>query len=277
MAALILAAGAANVGGVLIARASASARQTAIHLALGCGRIAIARRLVIEGTLLGCAGGGLALLAYVWARRQVAEVALLPTLSLRLDLPLDAWFALAVLLAAAATGVALALGPACWAMRVDAAAVVGAGEQRAVGGAAVSRTRRLLVSAQAGVSLTLVVGAVLFSRSLVSLATADLGFPQRGLVALDFDLAPAVADEVAAALARDALDRVATLPGVAAAAMSNRAPVDRSLPSVDVRPDPSGTVVGETTAVAGHRGLLHDRRGAVARRPGVHAARVRAP
>jgi predicted permease len=248
MAVLILAAGAANVGGVLIARASASARQTAIHLALGSGRLAIARRLVIEGMLLGCTGGGLALLAYVWARRQIAEVALLPTLSLRLDLPLDGGFALAVVLGSAVTGLALAVGPAGWAMRVDAAAIAGAGEQRAIGGATVSRTRRLLVSAQVGVSLMLVVGAVLFSRSLVSLTTANLGFPQRGLVALDFDLAPAAADDGAGALARAALDRVAMLPGVAAAAMSNRAPVDRSLPSLDVRLDPSGNVAaGETT------------------------------
>ena len=109
LAALILVAGAANVGGVLLAKAAASSRHTAIHLALGAGRAAIARRLLIEGAVLGGASGGLALAAYVWARQQLAEVALLPTLSLRLDLPLDGAFAVTVLLVAGAGGLVLGL------------------------------------------------------------------------------------------------------------------------------------------------------------------------
>ena len=76
----------------------------------------------------------------------------------------------------------------------------------------------------------LVVGAVLFSRSLSAAPAEDLGFPSAGLVALDFDLAPDVPAEESAALAREALARVARLPGVTATAMSNRAPVDPSLP-----------------------------------------------
>ena len=68
---------------------------------------------------------------------------------------------------------------------------LGAGNSGLVS-ATVPRTRRLLVSAQDRVSLALVVGAVLFSRSLAALAGEDLGFPRRGLVALDFDLAPDV-------------------------------------------------------------------------------------
>ena len=47
---------------------------------------------------------------------------------------------------------------------------------------------------------------MLFSRSLATLTRADLGFSSAGLVALDFDLAPDVAAEVSAALAREALD-----------------------------------------------------------------------
>ncbi len=245
LALLILAAAAANVSGVLIARASLSIRHTAIHLALGAGRAAIARRLLFEGALLGAGGGGVALLLYAWARRQVAEVALLPTLALRLDLPFDAGLALAVVAAAATTGLALAIGPAAWAMRVDTAAVSSAGEQRALGGATVTATRRVLVAAQAGVSLMLVVGAVLFSRSLSALSAEDLGFPSAGLVALDFDLAPDVPAAESAMLAREALARITRLPGVTAAAMSNRAPVDRSLPGVEVRLTPTGPPVGE--------------------------------
>jgi predicted permease len=247
LALLILAAAAANVSGVLIARASGSIRHTAIHLALGAGRAAVARRLLFEGAALGAGGGGLALLLYAWARWQVAEIALLPTLALRLDLPWDAGLALAVVAGGATIGLALAGGPAGWAMRMDAAAMSRGGEQRAIGGATVTVTRRVLVAAQTGVSLTLVIGAVLFSRSLSALSNEDLGFPSSGLVALDFDLAPAVPPAESAVLAREALARVAALPGVTAAAMSNRAPVDRSLPGVDVRLTAASPTAGEAS------------------------------
>jgi len=234
LATLILAAGAANVGGVLIARGSASARQTAIHLALGAGRLALARRVLVEGALLGGAAGVVALAIYLWARRRVAEIVLLPTLALRVDLPLDGRLGAVLLALTAAAGVGIALAPAAATWRASALAALGQSSW-AAGGAAASRARRVLVAAQTGISLVLVIVAVLFIRTTASLGEVDLGFPRQGLVALDFDLAPAVEGGEAARLARAAIERVGALPGVTGVAMASRAPVDRSLPAADVR------------------------------------------
>jgi len=85
LALLILATAASNLGGLFLARAAAGRKQAAIHLAIGSGRAAIIRRHAIEGAFIGLAGAALALGVYAWTRVQLAEIALLPTLALRLD------------------------------------------------------------------------------------------------------------------------------------------------------------------------------------------------
>lgn len=233
-ATLILAASAANVSGLLLAAAAADRGRAAIQLALGSGRAAIMRRHLIEGALVGAAGGVVALGIYAAVRRQLIEVTLLPTLSLRLDLPMDAGAAAGTIGAGAVAGLLLALGPALWITRLDVAPTLrdGAGRGSSAG---LSRARRILVAAQVAISITLLSGASLFARSVDSLATLDVGFPRRGLIALDFDLEPsAPSREMLPGLAREALLRTAAVPGVVAAAMSNRAPIDSSTPTVAV-------------------------------------------
>ena len=234
--ALILFAAASNLGGVLLARAAATRRHVAIHLSLGSGRAAMLRRQLIEGALLGLAGAGLAVGIYAWARIQLTEIALLPTLALRLDLPLDVTVVAIAAAAGIVAGVALALGPGLWATRVGLGDALRDGGHRTGGGAGFTRVRRALVAAQVGLSLTLIVGAALFAKSLSALIAADLGFPRHGLVAMDFDLEPSLpAMSELSALAREALASAEATPGVIAAAMSNRAPIDQSTPSIEVR------------------------------------------
>ena len=247
LATLILAVGAANVGGLLLARAAAAERHTAIHLSMGAGRAAIIRRLLFEGVLLGWIGGGIAVALYVWARRALAQVTLLPTLALRLDLPLDGAGVMTVVLFSGLAGALLAVGPALWSVRAQHAAALGGGHARAIGDRGASRVRRVLVATQISVSLALVIGAALFSRSLGALETVDVGFSKRGLVAMDFDLEPAGPPGQAATLARTALELASLAPGVTAAAMSNRAPIDGSTPLVEVRRERSGAPVGDVT------------------------------
>jgi predicted permease len=234
-AALILAVAAINVGGVLLARAEVERRSAAIHIAIGAGVGSPVRRRLVEGVMTGLLGSGLAVVLYGWARTRIAEVALLPTLTLRLDLPLDAGVVLAAVSAGAAAGLLLAIGPAIWTARIDLVANL-RNDGRATGDRRVARVRRGLVAAQVALSLVLLVGAALFGRSLRALAVADIGLPRDRVVAMDFDIEPSmVTAGGAGALAREALQRAAALPGVQAAAMSNRAPIDSSTPAQEVR------------------------------------------
>ena len=235
LAALILVAAVANVGSLLVAGALAERSRAAILVAMGAGRAAIVRRQLVEGALVGAAAGAVTIAAYAWTRRRFAEIALLPTLSMRLDLPFDPGLVVAVVAGGAALGVLLAVGPAWWATRLDVAQTLRDGSVRTAGTAAISRARRWLVGTQVAVGMTLLVGASLLSRSLDALQRIDVGFPRTGLVAMDFDVEPSgVAAEALPALAREALGRAAALPGVAAAAMASRAPVDASMPTARV-------------------------------------------
>ncbi|MEZ5417589.1 MAG: ABC transporter permease [Vicinamibacterales bacterium] len=247
LSSLILAAGAANVAGLLLARAAAGEQQAAIHRSMGASGWAIVRRVLIEGATLGLAGGALALGGYLWTRRVLAELTLLPTLALRVDLPLDATLVALVALGSVVTGAGLALGPALWAARTAAMTTLGAGATRALGGRSLSRMRRVLVSAQIGVCLALVVGAALLGRSLHALEAGDVGFPRGGLVAMDFDIEPIGPPGQSALTARAALDLAATAPGITAAAMSNRAPIDGSTPLVEVRRERGAAPIDEAT------------------------------
>lgn len=234
LAALILAIAVANASGLILARAAIDSRQAAMHLVLGAGRAALVRRRLAEGTFLGIVAGLLALGLYAWARVGVAEISLQPNLTLRVDLPFDAPLGAMVLLAGAGCGIILALAPAIWAMRLDMAAQLRRGTVRA-GNALLPGVRRALVSAQVALSLALVVGAALFARSLDALASADAGFSRHGLVAMDFDIEPASGIVDSVSLAREALERVRTTPGITHASMASRAPVDPSTPFSSVR------------------------------------------
>lgn len=234
-AVLILVAAAANVGGLFLAAAAADRGRAAIQLAVGSGRLGILRRHLIEGGLIGATAGVAALALYAGIRIRLADVALLPTLTLRLDLPLNLDVIAITISAGVLVGSLLAFGPALWITRLDVAQTLRDGSGRSTGGAGLSRARRVLVAAQVAISITLLAGATLFARSMATLDTLDVGFARDGLLAMDFDLEPsAPAASMLPALAREALNRANAVPGVVAAAMSNRAPVDSSTPAVSV-------------------------------------------
>jgi predicted permease len=248
LAMLILATAASNVGGVFLARAAATRRQVAIHLALGAGRAAVVRRQLIEGAVLGLGGAALATALYAWLRTTLAEVTLLPTLALRLDLRFDITAITLVAVAGVVAGMLLACGPGLWAARVELTGAMRDGDSRTGTGAGLSRLRQGLVAAQVALTLTLIVGAALFARSLDALVRADLGFERTRLVAMDFDVEPASPPASALpVLARAALDRAIRTPGILAAAMSNRAPVDPSTPGVDVGVPSDSTAISNVS------------------------------
>ena len=65
----------ANVGGLLLVRASARAREVTIRMALGAGRGRLVRQMLTESLVLASAGGALALIAAWWALDLVMRFA----------------------------------------------------------------------------------------------------------------------------------------------------------------------------------------------------------
>jgi putative ABC transport system permease protein len=110
-----------NLASVLLARAAQRERDVAVSRAFGANTIAIVRSTLLEGGLLGLAGGALGTLAAVWGAR--ALVALAP-----LDLPrreaiaIDWRIGATVVAVGGLLGFLAAAAPAVWAARSGAAA-----------------------------------------------------------------------------------------------------------------------------------------------------------
>ena len=187
MVGLVLLIACANVAGLLLARGSSRQREIAVRTALGAGRGRLVRQLVTESLLLSLGGGVLGLVLSLWMGQTL--IAALPfagsssALHSDPDLRVGVFaFALATL-----TGLACGLVPALQATRPPIMATLRNEATAVVGGASGSRVRRTLVVAQVALSLLLLVGAGLFSRSLANLRSLDPGFRPDRLVTFHVD------------------------------------------------------------------------------------------
>jgi predicted permease len=166
----------ANVSGMMLARAEARRREIAVRLTLGAGRGRLVGQLLTEGMVLALLGAGLGLVLTALLLR--AQQALMPPgpfvmrLDFRVDLPVLAYALVISLLAAVISG----LTPALQASRTDLVSTLRAEEARAESGRWWLGARSLLVAGQVALSLTLLIGAGLFLKSLLFSEGINPGF-----------------------------------------------------------------------------------------------------
>jgi predicted permease len=226
IAGLVLLIACANLANLLLARASAREREIAVRQALGASRGRVVRQLLAESLLLAAAGALLgAGLAQALSHLLVAFIST-STDPVFLDLAAD-WriFGFAAGLTVL-TCLLFGLAPAIRATRVEPGVVMKSGGRGITASRERFSLRRALVVAQVALSLVLVAGALLFSRSLGRLLTVDTGFRQDGILMADVNFRrlnlpparyPAFKDEL--------LDRIRAIPGVEAAAIAHQVPL----------------------------------------------------
>jgi putative ABC transport system permease protein len=216
----------ANVANLQLVRAAARQREIAVRMALGAGGGRIVRQLLTEGILLSLIGGAAGLLLAVWGTELL--VVLLPEGMLPSMAEVSAdWRVLTFAFATAiATGLLFGLAPAWQARKVDVNTALK--EQAGKGGMARGRLRGALVVAEVALSLVLLVGAGLLIRTFTNLLSVAPGFDPRNVLTFQVALNGERYDTTneAAALYRDALERISHLPGVEAAAVINKLPLD---------------------------------------------------
>ncbi len=179
---LLLVIACTNIANLLLARAVARRREVMVRVSLGCSRGRLVRQFVTESALLAGSGGLLSVgVSYLTANllgRFLAERDSLPVavaLDFRVLLIVGAVTMLALLL--------FGIFPAFQGSRIARVITNRPGLGGLGNGAMRSWSAgRVLVVAQVAMSVILVLAAVIFTRNLLSIQSADPGFDRRNLV-----------------------------------------------------------------------------------------------
>jgi putative ABC transport system permease protein len=220
----------ANVANLQLARADVRRREVAVRTALGAGRGQIISQLLTESVLLSIAGAA-AGLAAAWAGLQIV-VTLRPANLPRLDeTTLDGTVLFFTAVLAVVTGILFGLLPALQLSRPDVTHALKDGGRTGTAGRSRQLARRSLVVLQLASSVVLALAAGLLIRSLIELNRIDLGFNPSNVLTAQLQV-PATAYPQSADVVRfyrQAIERIAQIPGVRAAGAVRVLPLARSI------------------------------------------------
>jgi len=226
---LVLLIACANLANLMLARATAREREVAVRLAIGASRGRIVRQMLAESLLIAAIGAAFGAAIAQWLSRFLVEFLNTDNNQIFVTLSLD-WriFAFTAALAVA-TCLIFGLMPALRATGTAPGLAMKAGSRGSTDTRERFGLRRALVVVQVALSLVLVVGALLFVRSLRNLMTLDAGFAQEGILIANLDLRrTGVPNEQLPALFDSVISRVTGLPGVQSAAHAFIVPVSGS-------------------------------------------------
>jgi predicted permease len=221
--ALVLLIACTNIANLLLARATARARELAVRQVLGARRGRIIRQLLTESLILALAGGALGIAFAMGASRLLLRMVSDGPETVPLHVGLNATVLLFTLAITITTALLFGTIPAFRATRLQLTETLKEGRGMVKGGTR-NLLARTMVVLQVALSLMLVVGAGLFLRSLINLTNVDTGFNRENVLRMEIDESSVGYKEDEhrlMALLREIEDKVSTLPGVRAVSFSS--------------------------------------------------------
>ena len=173
----------ANLANLMLARCTARGREIAVRLAIGASRRRIVRQMLSESALLAGFGALGGLLLARWISQTLVRLLDAGGSRIFMDLAPDWRVFLFIAASAVVTCVLFGLSPALRASRRDPATAMQPGGRSSTDGSEAVALRRGLVVVQVALSMVLVVGALLFGRTLRNLGSVELGFDPDVVVA----------------------------------------------------------------------------------------------
>jgi predicted permease len=224
---LVLLVACANVASMLLARSARRQGEFGIRVALGASRGRVLRLVLVESLLLSLMGAAAGILLAAYAVRILAAISPM-TETRRAAMVLDGSVLTFAVAATMLTALLAGLPPAFASLRLSVSDLMRS-DGRAVSG---SRTRhnllRGLIIAQVAVAFTLANAAALFSESYMRLLTANEGLATEHVLSAEVNLRGAKYEEteVRARFTNRLAERAAALPGVEAAGVTTKLPLE---------------------------------------------------
>ncbi|MBE2213181.1 MAG: ABC transporter permease [Opitutaceae bacterium] len=216
----------ANVANLLLARATARQRDTAVRLAVGAGRRHILTQWFAESLLLALAGGALGVLLSTWGTSLFGHLMPETPLPTGYDFTPSGRVLVAVAALTLVAGLGFGLVPALHAARANVQEVLKQGGRSGGAGSSSARMRGVLVVTEVALALALLVGAVLCIRGTQRAREIDAGLDPRQVLVSGLRIGMNGYDEPRAlSFYRELRERLAAAPGVEVAAMASWLPL----------------------------------------------------
>ena len=217
----------ANVANLLMARAADRGRELALRLALGASRLRLVRLILVEAVLLCLVSAAVATGLALGGARAASRLLVRFGEPVVLNLSIDWRLTLFVIGLALTAGLLSAVAPAIQVLRSTRLAALADGGRGASGNRLTGRLRFALLSVQFGLSLALVVSALLLVRTVANLRNAPTGFAASEIALLAVSPGLAQWPEARAwTYVHEGIDRLAAVPGVRSASYARVRPVN---------------------------------------------------
>jgi len=227
MGLLVLLIACANIAGLVLVRGVSRRGEIAVRLALGATRARVMRLLILENLVLAVPG---AILGMLLASRSIpvlvdAAQGLAAPQRLFMNIPIDRLVIAFSALVACGSALVFGFVPSLQSSRIDLVSVIN--EDAAPRGAARGRVRSGLVVAQVAVSLLLLVGAGLVTRSLDAARHTYPGFDASHVTAVMLDVRANGYNEARGrAFYRQLLDAARADSGIESATLASSLPMN---------------------------------------------------
>lgn len=215
----------ANIANLMLARATTRRGDIALRTALGAGRSRIWREILTESVVLSCIGGLAGLMVAYAGSRTILALAFPHATNLPIhsspSLPVLG-FAFGVSLV---TGILFGVAPAWLSLHAQPAEAL-RGASRTTRDRS-SLPQQALVVFQAALSVVLIAGAILMTKTLANLENEDFGVATANRYVFHFDAQGAgyTIDKLPA-LYREIQDRFSALPGITTASLALYSPLE---------------------------------------------------
>ena len=243
-AAFVMIISCANVANLTLMRSVRREHELVVRAALGAGSARLRRLLLAENLVLAFAGAVLGLVIAVGGVRLLTSLA--ERYSPRAnEIALDGMVLAFTALLAFVVAVLLSYAPRL-AKEGTLGAWVAAGVNRMSGGLRRQRLQRALVVAQIAVSVILLTGAGLLTRTMMQLSEVDTGLKTENVLTMEvpFDF-EARNDTVAKALFERMRLEIAAIPGVREVGVGSAVPLRATQVMLDVKADGRPLASGE--------------------------------